>query len=233
MKLSRRSIVLIFSVFVLFTAIPASAGLITNGDFEANGINSYINDFSGTPPFDLPGLPVPTGWTSTGPTDSAAVIAGVAFDPGNPRYDLPSHEAAFYGLGGLSQSFATVADTDYVLSFESNGLAFGGFPHNSLMTVTLFDGSTSLASTSYAEQSTFRDPSVTRTLAFHSTSATTRIEFHYTFNDPIYDGRYFALIDNVSVAPAASATPEPASWALLFCGSLLIANRAIRRIAAR
>jgi len=39
---------------------------------------------------------------------------------------MPSHVAAFYGGGGLGQSFSTVAGMDYVLSFESSGRGLEG-----------------------------------------------------------------------------------------------------------
>jgi hypothetical protein len=42
-NLSQNSSLPILLTFALFTTIPASAGLITNGDFEANGAGSYIN----------------------------------------------------------------------------------------------------------------------------------------------------------------------------------------------
>jgi hypothetical protein len=211
----------------LFAAIPAEAGLITNGDFEANGAGNYIISPSGRPAFGTPG-PVPTGWTTTSP-GFAAVIVGVRGDPDNPPFNLPSHVAAFYGSGELSQSFATVAGTDYVLSFDGSGLAFEGVPRLTAMTVTLFDGPVSLASTSYMESASFVDPPQAHSLAFRAGSATTRLEFSFIYNDVLYDGRYFALIDNVAVTPSASAAPEPASWALLLLGSGLIAGLRYQR----
>ena len=209
--------------FALFGAIPANAGLITNGDFEANG--GYIHAGTGLPPFGLPGLPVPTGWVTLNAAHAAAII-GVNFCCGNPPFNLPSHAAALYGGGGISQSFATVMDGNYVLSFDGSGLAFHGIPHLPLMTVTLFDGAVSLASTSYLETANFADPPVAHSLAFKAASGTTRVEFSFIFSDPIYDGRYFALLDNVVVSDATSATPEPASWMLLLLGTGLLAAAA-------
>jgi hypothetical protein len=204
----------------LFAASLASANQITNGDFEANG--SYVTVTGTMPPFGLPGLPVPTGWTdaSIGPHEAAAFKGFDYVD--NGQFSLPSTEAAFYGGGGLVQSFTTVAGGDYVLSFDTNGLAFGGTPNVDLMTVSLFDGAVSLASTTYMEKASFAPAPDPRTLAFTAASGTTRLEFHFVYNDPLYDGRYFALVDNVVVTDAASATPEPASWALFLVGGSLL-----------
>ena len=132
--------------------------------------------------------------------------------------DLPEDQRG----GGLVQSFTTVAGTDYVLSFDTNGLAFGGIPNADFMTVTLFDGAVSLASLTYMEKASFGSASEARTLAFTAASETTRLEFDFVYYG-FYDGRYFALVDNVVVADAVSATPEPASWALLLMGAGLLA----------
>jgi len=61
------------------------------------------------------------------------------------------------------------------------------------------------------KRSNYPDPAVTRSLAFQATSATTRVDFYFIYDDALYDGRYFALVDNVSVTPLESAAPEPAS----------------------
>jgi len=52
MNLSKNSTVIL--ALSLFATIPASAGLIANGDFEANGAGSYINARNGIPPFGTP-----------------------------------------------------------------------------------------------------------------------------------------------------------------------------------
>jgi hypothetical protein len=96
-----------------------------------------------------------------------------------------------------------------------------------LMTVTLFDGAAPLASTSYVENATVFTPPEAHSLAFKAGSGTTRIEFSFIYNDPLYDGRYFALLDNVVVSGVAVATPEPASWVLLLFGIGLIGIRAV------
>jgi hypothetical protein len=212
-------------VMALCSAGSASGELITNGNFEANG--GYINARFGLPPFGLPGLPVPTGWTTLNPSWAAAII-GIDFGAdGSGLYNLPSHAAALYSTGGISQSFATVAGNNYTLSFDGGGLAFDGLPNKGLMTVALFDGAAPLASTSYVENGTVSTPSEAHSLAFKAGSGTTQIEFSFAYNDPLYDGRYFALLDNVVVSDAAIATPEPASWVLLLSGIGLIGIRAV------
>jgi len=85
--------------------------------------------------------------------------------------------------------------------FESSGRGFGGAPRLTSMTVGLFDGTVSLVSASYVERSNYPDPAVTRSLAFQATSATTRVDFYFIYDDALYDGRYFALVDNVSRHP--------------------------------
>jgi PEP-CTERM motif len=205
----------------------ASGGLITNGNFEANG--GYINArFGPLPPTGLPGLPVPTDWTTL-KSDVAAAIIGIDFGAdGAGLYNLPSHAAALYSTGGISQSFATVAASNYTLSFDAGGWAFRGIPNlPALMTVTLFDGAAPLASTSYVEKATIPTSLEAHSLGFEASSGTTRIEFSFFYNDPLYDGRYFALLDNVVVSDAAVATPEPTSWLLLLLGIGLIGIRAV------
>ncbi len=212
-------------VMALCGAGPASGGLITNGNFEANG--GYINARFGLPPFGLPGLPVPTGWTTLNSGWAAAII-GIDFGAdGAGLYNLPTHAAALYSTGGISQSFATVAGSNYTLSFDGGGLAFEGIPHIGLMTVALFDGAAPLASTSYVENGTVSSPPEAHSLAFTAGSGTTRIEFSFVYNEPLYDGRYFALVDDVVVSDAAVATPEAASWVLLLFGIGLIGIRAV------
>ena len=115
-----------------------------------------------------------------------------------------------------------------MLTFDGKGLAFGGVPNQDLMTVALFDGAVSLASTTYIEKAIFAQASEAHSLAFTAGSGTTRLEFHFIYDDPLYDGRYYALVDNVVVADAVSATPEPASWMLLLVGAGLLALAGLR-----
>ena len=63
---------------LLFAARIASANLITNGDFGANG--GFVIVDGTIPPFGLPGVPVPTGWTAASlGSGEAAALQGFNF----------------------------------------------------------------------------------------------------------------------------------------------------------
>jgi hypothetical protein len=214
--------------------LPASAALITNGDFEANG--GYIDARFGLPAFGLPGLPVPTGWTAENIDprfNFAAAVIGIDFGAdGAGLYTFPAgHVAALYGGGGITQSFATDAGSDYVLTYDTSGRGFGGVPHLTLLSVTLLDGATSLATDSFVETDNFPTDPTAHGLTFQAGSATTRVKFDFIYNDPLYDGRYFALVDNVVVTEVSSAAPapEPESGATILVGIGLITGVARSR----
>ncbi len=77
------------------------------------------------------------------------------------------------------------------------------------------------------QNGTVSTSSEAHSLAFKAGSGTTQIEFSFLYNDPPYDGRYFALLNNVVVSDGPVATPEPASRVLLLFGIGLIGIRAV------
>ena len=157
-------------------ALPAQADVV-NGGFETGTL---------------------AGWTQTGDTGFTGV------DPFAAR---SGSYGAFFGpeqVGGISQSFATLAGTPYRVDF-SLSLADSAQPNSFSWTwngVTQTPGLTNAAAFGYTNFSAL----VT------AVGATSSIGFN--FRDP----QSFWLLDNVSV----TAVPEPPEIALLGAGLLLM-----------
>jgi MYXO-CTERM domain-containing protein len=145
------------------------------------------------------------GWTQTGDTGFTGV------DPFAAR---TGSFGAFFGpelLGGISQSFATLAGTPYRVDF-SLSLADSAQPN----------------SFSWSWNGVTQAPSLTNAAAFGytnfsavvtATGASSSIGFN--FRDP----QSFWLLDNVAV----TAVPEPPAMALLGVGLLLLTRTIQRR----
>jgi len=160
---------------------PAAHADLTNGGFESG-------DF--------------TGWTQTGDT-SFSGVGSFAASAGS--------FGAFFGptaAGGISQTFATVPNTTYDVSF-SLSLIDSSQPNSFSWT---WNGVAQSLSFTNAAGFAYRDLSA----SVLSTGASSTLAF--TFVDP----QSFWLLDNVSVSVAA--VPEPPVTALLAAGlSLLLA----------
>ncbi len=152
----------------------ASVNLVTNGGFETGNFSD---------------------WTQFGNTGYT-----------NVRYD--SAFQGFYGasfgavgsLGGISQSFATIAGKGYAVSFD---LSNGGFPQNPFVQneYKVEFGSTVLAHEFNQSPYGYQHFSYITTAA--SSSTTLALSFR---QDPSY---YY--LDGVSVNPV----PEPEEWAMM------------------
>ena len=157
--------------FVVGASGPAQAGgnLVANGDFATG-------DF--------------TDWTLGGDS-SFAYVSG---SPGNFVATLTTTGA---GEGTLSQSLATVAGTEYVVSFA---LASDGATPNSLA-VTL--GGTTVASLSNVPG----PPTPLLTYTYDITASAAPSVLQFVFVD--VPGNLY--LTNISVTAAVSAVPEPAT----------------------
>jgi hypothetical protein len=188
-------------------AVNANANLLTNGSFE-NG--TFVNDGNGTDTFNA-GATTITGWTVTGRQVSWIQSPnpwGLSAEDGTRFLDLTAYSTGA-PFGGVTQTVATTAGQQYVLSFDlgSYTAVWGGPPVSILASA----GGTS---------QTFSDSAVTRSstwvpfsLTFTATSATTAITLTGAA------GVEYIGLDNVSVDPGtASVTPEPAPAALLMVG---------------
>jgi len=178
---------------LLATAPAQAVELITNGSFETG-------DFS--------------GWTQVGDTSFSFVTDELA---GGGPTDGVFHAA--FGpvneLGGISQTFSTIAGQTYFLSFD---LAYLGGTPNSLLLV--WGGDVILIGNDVIELDY-----VTFSGFLLATSSSTELAFYF-YSPPSY-----WLLDNVSVDGAV--VPEPASWAMMIAGFGLVGMAARRRKAVR
>lgn len=179
----------------------ASAELILNGSFE--------NATGG----------VPDNWTATGnlavsssqgETDGTNALA---FSIGN----VPSN-------GAISQSFATIADTSYRLSFDFGKYSINQPNEVARLQVDVFDGTgfggsqilnqlVSDATPATGEPNSTDSPSVYSPFQFDFTASGTTSTLRFSdFSDAQSGGGGFdAMLDHVRVA----AVPEPSSLALV------------------
>jgi len=205
------------AAFLALGSVPAAqAQLITNGSFETG-------DF--------------TGWTLTAP-NGGTPAASVAGAPGTYFQNVPKPDGSFISTFGgenqtanalLTQTFATVSGTEYVLRFF---YAAGGEQAQSLQ-VQAVDVLTSatLLTQDVVDSTPVADvlniPFDEYTYVFTATGENTRLSFRDTStNTTSTDG----LLDNVRVS---AAVPEPSAAFLLALGALpmgaLIARRRTRR----
>jgi hypothetical protein len=203
-------------LFILFALAVADAHAfqLTNGSFE-NTNGTFVGD--GNRVDELPsGSTVIPGWTTVNGTATAWI------ENGNPWNISAANGSFFLDLtgysdsgtyGGVSQSFATTAGTNYVVTFDlgygGNSSAFGG-----PVSVTAAAGGTSEVFTS---GSGTPNPAVwdLETFDFMATSSQTQLSL---IGLSTTGGAYIGL-DNVNVTTGTvSPVPEPGTYELLLTG---------------
>ena len=191
----------LFSLALLAISAGASANLVTNGDFTADGLIS--------------GGPVPSGWTYTGDStfigvDNGALGHSVA---GANPYEYFSGSTG--GTGDLSQSLSTVAGRLYSLNFDllvdssSNGTTT---PAGVSSFSAVFGGNIVIPTIT----STTADAYVHYSFSNLAVTGATLLEF-ISQNDIAYN-----FLTNVDVectsnctTPTPTPTPEPGSLGLM------------------
>jgi hypothetical protein len=204
---------------VLF-AEQARADLITNGSFE---LGVFVDD--GNKTMILPvGSTTITGWTVI--TDQLAWIDagnpwGLSAQDGNRFLDFTAYPTGA-PFGGVSQNIATVAGTQYVLSFYlgSYTARWGGPPVSILASAGPSSQTFTVSTTSTS--STWTPFS----MLFTASGPTTTVSLTGTA------GFQYIGLDNVHVEQV-SAVPEPASLPLIVCAFGLLAFTGYRHRSAR
>jgi hypothetical protein len=182
----------------LAAAAPAAAvNLVTNGGFETGS-------FSGWTQFGA------LGQSNVNTADAITGSYGGRFSPNSPG-------------GGIKQSFATVAGTSYLITFDLKHAANRLAPNNDF-TVS-FDGGTltSLANVGVMPVTSY---------SFTALASSALTELKFTFRDNRNSPANRWSIDDISVDALGRNTggvPEPASWAMLVVGFALIGQAARRR----
>ncbi len=198
-------------VAVAGAALPAAAvELVTNGGFETG-------TFSGWTQFG--GL----GQTNVNVNDAVTGVYGARFSPNS--------------VGGIEQTLATVAGTNYTISFDLRHFALPNTtlfpPANSFLAE--FDGVVLTSLTNVANSPGGLNPLlpgqpwVSYSYTGVASSAATVLKF--SFRDNRSGPRNRWSIDNISVTSLGrniGGVPEPATWALLMLGFGLVGYAARR-----
>ena len=178
--------VLVIGFATLIAAPAAHAGLLQNGGFETGNF---------------------TNWTQSG---NVAIATVPYFGIGNSTLD--GRYLAIFNSGDstpnavLSQTFATIAGTDYTVSFD-----YGGTTGQSINVASTGFGGSALGSVFATSNGAFSSATVfSYTFEADSTSSTLTISDSHANQTVSSDG----ILDNVSV----TAVPEPTSLALFGAG---------------
>jgi choice-of-anchor C domain-containing protein len=192
-------LLLSFAVTLALPGVPDPENLIVNGSFEESSINPGTYQ-------DLPaGSTAITGWTVTGHIDYVAALW--AASDGKHSLDLDGSACNTHTptgcLGGVKQSFATVAGQKYDVSFDLAGNPLNG-PKVKTLKVSAA-GQTQNFAFDITGHSAAHMGWKTEHWTSTATAAETTIEFDSADNAPSLSG-YGPALDNVIIKPASAAT---------------------------
>jgi Protein of unknown function (DUF642)/PEP-CTERM motif len=220
----RRTVTHLLLVFAL-AALEARADLITNGSFE-NTSGTFVGDVNHVDLLASGSTAIP-GWTTINGVPTAWL------QNGNP-YGISASNGSFFldltgytnvgTYGGVMQTFATTAGTNYVVTFD---VGYGGASG-------LFGGPVRVTASAAGTSATFTSGSGTpnpavwnsETFTFMATSATTTLDL---VGLSTAGGDYIGL-DNVDVevAGVTPSVPEPGTLTLVLTGIGLVGGVARR-----
>jgi Protein of unknown function (DUF642)/PEP-CTERM motif len=218
--------VTLLSIMFALTTAHAHADLITNGSFE-NTSKTFVGDVNSVDELASGSSSIP-GWTTINGVPTAWI------ENGNP-YGISAADGSYFldltgysnvgTYGGVTQSFATVAGTSYVVTFDlgygGDSGAFGG-----PVSVVASAGGTSGTFTSAAGSP---NPAVWDLETFGFTATSSMTELSLTGLSTA-GGDYIGL-DNVDVEVGTVApVPEPGTFALLLTGIGILGYGARRRL---
>jgi hypothetical protein len=204
------------------TAYAAGPNLVTNGDFANLGSVWVDNTGLGSDDWLTPGATAIPDWSNVSGFANEFWVQspngyGLSAAPGNASgffVDLTG-QANDKPYGGIEQTIATKAGSNYTLSFAlGSSTTYNGSGSSAAALTASATGSSLLASGLFTSVPTNSNGWVTETLNFTADSSSTTIEF---LGDSDYSSRYTGL-DNVSVTAATASAPEPASLALMLLG---------------
>jgi hypothetical protein len=204
---------------LLGTALPASAAILVDGNFD-------------DPPLPNPFLTKAGGTTFGGGSGTAWTILGDSIDEVGNYWQAPVAGGGSIDLdgaaaGGISQAFNVAAGT-YILSFSLSGNPDNGTtPADPLKSVAVSVGDVSNQVFTYTTGTNSHGDMqyALETLTFTSTGGGDILSF---LSQDAADSSFGAVVGGISIAFAP--VPEPATWMMLILGfgltgSLLRKNR--------
>ena len=211
-----------------------SANLISNSDFETNA----VANFKVLPTNDTTSLP---GWKVTGSvctTNCLLVLNTIYTEPSNIGTIFFQSQSGVQSVdlngggntldGGIEQTVATVAGTNYSLTFYLGNMDNAADLYTAASTVRLKITGQTDQLLSNSNNTPNHVNWVLETINFTATSALTTIDFiQATPATDNYVGIDNVQLNAVSSGPAA-ATPEPSTWALMIVAAILLGVRRVR-----